>query len=252
MDARAPRALIADDEPLLAADLATRLARLWPELDIAAVVHHGPAAVEALQRLSPDIAFLDIRMPGLSGLEVAGLTQVPHLVFVTAYDQYAIAAFEQAAADYLLKPVTDERLRKTVNRLQASLQSAAPVSNMLQQVRELLDANREPERLRWIRATRGQEVHLVDVDEVLYFRADDKYTIVQTPQREYLIRTPLKELLPQLDPQRFWQIHRNSIVNIMAIASARREMTGRVTLRIKNRSETLAVSRAFTHLFKQM
>jgi DNA-binding LytR/AlgR family response regulator len=247
---RSPRALIADDEPLLAADLASRLQTLWPELDLAAVVHHGPAAVEAIARLSPDIAFLDIRMPGLSGLEVAKAARVPQLVFVTAYDQYAVSAFEAAAADYLLKPVSDERLRQTVVRLRQRLSSTAPPSDFSALLRELL--TRQKPHLQWIRASAGVDTHLVDIADVMYFQADDKYTVVQTATREYLIRTPLRELLPQLDPAAFWQIHRNTIVATRAIASARRELTGRVTLSLKGRAETLTVSRAFAHLFKQM
>lgn len=245
-----PRALIADDEPLLAADLAMRLNRLWPELDIVAVAHHGPAAADALRQLQPDIAFLDIRMPELSGLEVAAQSRVPHLVFVTAFDQYAIEAFEQSAADYLLKPVSDERLQKTVTRLQSRWQDAAPGADWLNAIREMI--TKPAERLRWIRAQVGQETHLVDIADVLYFRADDKYTVVQTVSREYLIRTPLKELLPQLDPELFWQIHRNTLVNTRAIASSHRELTGRITLTLRQRPETLTVSRAFAHLFRTM
>ncbi|MFT3734189.1 MAG: LytTR family DNA-binding domain-containing protein [Rhodocyclaceae bacterium] len=244
------RALIADDEPLLAADLATRLGQLWPELDIAAVVHHGPAAVEALNRLAPDIAFLDIRMPGLSGLEVAQQVRVPHVVFVTAYDQYAVAAFESAAADYLLKPVSDDRLAQTVTRLRDRVATAQPAADLGRLLAQVL--GQQAERLSWIRASVGDDTHLVAIDEVLYFRADDKYTVVQTAQREYLIRTPLKELLPQLDPARFWQVHRNTIVATTAIASARRELNGRVTLSLRGRPEALTVSRAFAHLFRQM
>ncbi|HSD39181.1 MAG TPA: LytTR family DNA-binding domain-containing protein [Rhodocyclaceae bacterium] len=244
------RALIADDEPLLAADLATRLATLWPELDIAAVVHNGPAAVEALARLAPDIAFLDIRMPGLSGLEVAQQARVAHLVFVTAYDQYALAAFESAAADYLLKPVSDARLAQTVERLRKRVETTQAPADLGQLLQQLL--GRQTEQIKWIRASVGNDTHLVDVDEVLYFRADEKYTVVQTAQRDYLIRTPLKELMPQLDGTRFWQVHRNTIVATNAIASARRELNGRVTLSLRGRSETLSVSRAFAHLFKQM
>jgi len=247
---RRPRALIADDEPFLAADLVSRLLRLWPELDVVAVAHHGPAALNALKQLQPDIAFLDIRMPGLTGLEVAAQARVPHLVFVTAYDQYAVAAFEQAAADYLLKPVSDERLQQTVDRLKTRWQEAAPASDWLDTVRKLLTTR--DERLHWIRATVGQDVHLVDVADVLYFRADDKYTVVQTAAREYLIRTPLKELLPQLDPEMFWQIHRNTLVNIRAIANSRRELSGRITLSLRQRQETLTVSRAYSHLFRSM
>jgi DNA-binding LytR/AlgR family response regulator len=244
------RALIADDEPLLAADLATRLAALWPELDIAAVVHHGPAAVEALTRLAPDIAFLDIRMPGLTGLEVAQQVRVPHFVFVTAYDQYAVAAFESAAADYVLKPVSDARLAQTVQRLRERVELAQPAAELGGLLQQLL--GRQPERMKWIRASVGNDTHLVDVDEVIYFRADEKYTVVQTAQRDYLIRMPLRELLPQLDGARFWQVHRNTIVATSAIASARRELNGRVTLSLRGRNETLTVSRAFAHLFKQM
>ncbi len=247
------RALIADDEPLLAADLATRLAALWPQLDIAAVVHHGPAALDALQRLSPDIAFLDIRMPGLSGIEVAQQARVPHLVFVTAYDQYAVAAFESAAVDYVLKPVSDERLAQTVERLRARVEQAQPAVDVRALLQQLINRPLgSPERLKWIRASVGSDTHLVDVDEVLYFHADDKYTLLQTATREYLIRTPLKELLPQLDPARFWQIHRNTIVATAAIACARRALNGRVSLSLHGRDETLDVSRAYAHLFRQM
>lgn len=247
---RRPRALIADDEPLLAADLAARLQLIWPELDLVAVVHNGPAALEGIVRLEPDIAFLDIRMPGLSGLEVAKATQVSQLVFVTAYDQYAVGAFEAAAADYLLKPVSDERLRQTVERLRRQLSSAQPAPDLSALLHELLA--RQTPHLQWIRASVGVETHLVDIADVIYFQADDKYTLVQTAAREYLIRTPLRELLPQLDPAAFWQVHRNTIVATRAIASARRELTGRVTLSLKGRVETLTVSRAFAHLFKQM
>jgi DNA-binding LytR/AlgR family response regulator len=252
--ARKIRALIAEDEPLLAADLATRLSRLWPELDIAAVVHHGPAALDAIARLQPDVVFLDIRMPGLSGIEVAQQVQVAHLVFVTAYDQYALAAFESAALDYLLKPVSDERLAQTVSRLQARIAQSAPPAELGALLQQLVLRAQEaaPERLKWIRASVGSDTHLVDVDEVLYFHADDKYTLLQTAAREYLIRTPLKELLPQLDPARFWQIHRNTIVATAAIACARRALNGRVSLSLRGREETLDVSRAYAHLFRQM
>lgn len=245
-----PRALIADDEPLLAADLAARLQTLWPELDLVAVVHHGLAAVEAISRLEPDVAFLDIRMPGLSGIEVANATRVANLVFVTAYDQYAVSAFEMAAADYLLKPVSDERLGAAVGRLRERLaaRQAAPDHSAL--LRELLGAR--PARLQWIRASVGNDTHMVAVSDVLYFRADDKYTVVQTATRDYLIRTPLRELLAQLDEAAFWQIHRNTIVAVAAIASARRDLAGHITLSLRGRPETLAVSRAFAQLFKQM
>ena len=245
-----PRILIADDEPLLAADLASRLHALWPELDLAAVVHHGPAAVEAISGLNPDIAFLDIRMPGLGGLEVAQATSVPHLVFVTAYDQYAVNAFDMAAVDYLLKPVSDERLARTVTRLKQRVAAREPAPDLSGLLRTLIE--QRPGRLAWIRASVGADSHLVATRDVLYFRADDKYTLVQTAEHEYLIRTPLKELLPQLDPDQFWQIHRSTIVATAAIVRARRDITGRISLHVQGRSETLPVSRAFAHLFKQM
>lgn len=245
-----PRALIADDEPLLAADLASRLQTLWPALELAAVVHHGQAAAEAIARLTPDIAFLDIRMPGLSGLEVARLGRVPQVVFVTAYDQYAVTAFEAAAVDYLLKPVSNERLGETVDRLRDRLAKPAATPDLAGLLQALL-ARQKPV-LQWIRAGVGTETHLVSVGDILYFQADDKYTVVQTAAHEYLIRTPLRELLDQLDPAAFWQIHRNTIVATAAIASAHRELTGRVTLTLRRRTETLTVSRAYAHLFKQM
>lgn len=247
MDSRV-RAVIADDEPLLAADLVTRLGRLWPQLDIAAVVHNGPAALEALQRLSPDIAFLDIRMPGLSGLDVARATEGVRMVFVTAYDQYAVQAFDEAAVDYVLKPVSDERLQRTVQRLQ----QGAGAQPDLQALLPRLLAAATSDRLRWIRASHGESVHLLDVQQVLYFQADDKYTVVMTAEREYLIRTPLRELLDQLDAQQFWQIHRSTLVNVQAISRVQRELSGRCTLHLKQRPETLTVSRAFAHLFRQM
>jgi DNA-binding LytR/AlgR family response regulator len=245
-----PRALIADDEPALAADLAVRLSRLWPELEIAAVVHQGPAAVDGLTRLQPEIAFLDIRMPGLTGLEVATKVSVPHLVFVTAHDEYAISAFDAAAADYLLKPVTDERLEETVRRLQSRLSSGASATDAEALLRRLLSPI--PPRLEFVRASVGSETHLVEVASVLYFRADERYTAVQTVNREYLIRTPLKDLLKQLSPEHFWQIHRNTIVNLRAVQSARRDFAGRLTLQLRGRTESLPVSRAFAHRFQQM
>lgn len=249
---RRPRALIADDEPALAADLATRLGRLWPELDIAAVVHHGPAAVEAMQRLAPDLAFLDIQMPGLTGLEVAERVRIPHLVFVTAHDAFAVAAFEAAAVDYLLKPVSDARLAQTVERLKARLLAGTPAVDIAALLRQWLPQAAVQARLSLIRASVGAETHLIDVGSVLFFRADDKYTAVRTAAREYLIRTPLKDLLVQLDPEQFWQIHRNSIVNIRAVASAQRDLAGRVVLHLKGCAERLPVSRAFAHRFGQM
>jgi DNA-binding LytR/AlgR family response regulator len=249
MDTLFPSALIADDEPLLANDLAARLSVLWPQLRLCGVVHDGAAAQEAMLRHDPAIVFLDIRMPGLSGIEVAQSAQGAHIVFVTAFDQYAVEAFNLAAADYLLKPISDTRLAATVTRLKNRLADQGPAPNIGALLRDLLQPG---SRLKWIRAGIGNETHLVNIDDVLYFRADDKYTVVQTLHHDYLIRTPLKDLVPQLDPQAFWQIHRNTLVATRAIANAHREQTGRVTLSLHERPETLTVSRAFAHLFKQM
>jgi DNA-binding LytR/AlgR family response regulator len=246
-------AVIADDEPRLAEYLQARLAVLWPELVIAGVAHNGPEAQALLAAEAPDIAFLDIRMPGLSGLEVARAARPDlRVVFVTAYDQYAVAAFEHAAVDYLLKPVSDERLAETVARLkERAPQAAEGVRDVLAAIEKLVPATTQ-ERLAWIRASRGSQVMLIDVDEVCYFQANDKYTSVFTADGEALIRTPLKELFEQLDPRRFWQVHRGTIVNVRHIATTSRDLTGRVTLTLKRRSEPVAVSRAYAHLFKQM
>lgn len=244
------RALIAEDEPHLADDLVRRLGRLWPELAIAAVVHDGLAARQALATLAPDVAFLDIRMPGLSGLDAARSAPPGcRVVFVTAYDAHAVAAFEQAAADYLLKPVADERLARCLERLRAPARSDAEA--LLARLQEVLPAPRA-EPLRWLRVQVGQDVRLVATAEVCYFQAADKYTTAVTRDREYLLRTPLKELAGQLDPEQFWQVHRGTLVNVGQIQAARRDVLGRVSLSLRDRPETLAVSRGHAHLFRQM
>jgi len=244
------KALIADDEPLLAEDLRRRLTRLWPELEIVAVVHDGLAAAEALAQHQPDFAFLDIRMPGQSGLEVARAAPPGcRVVFVTAYDDHAVAAFEQAAADYLLKPVSDERLARCVARLK---QTAPAPQELLAKLQTLLAAPAKPEPLRWLRIQVGQALRLVAVEEVCYFQSADKYTAVYTRDAELLLRTPLKELVVQLDPQQFWQVHRGTVVAVSQIAAARHDLLGRVTLTLRERPETLAVSRSYAQLFRQM
>lgn len=247
-----PSALIAEDEPHLAAHLRSRLNVLWPELDIRTCVNSGDEALERIEQERPDIAFLDIRMPGLSGLEVAERLTVPcRLVFVTAYDQYAIEAFEQAAIDYLLKPVSDERLAKTIARLQEAAQPND--EGALAELRRLLAAAAPaPERLRWVRAQCGNSVRLVGVDEVCYFQAADKYTLVVTADAELLIRTPIKELAEQLDPEQFWQVHRSTLVNSRQIVTARHDDLGRLSLKLRDRPEALPVSRSYAHLFRQM
>lgn len=248
-------AIIADDEPRLADYLRTRLGALWPELVVAGIAHNGPAAEALLRDESPDIAFLDIRMPGLTGLDVArragGGT---HVVFVTAHDQYAVDAFERAAVDYLLKPVSDERLAETVARLKQRI--AAPPRDDLQSalalLRRMANGAGAPERLAWIRALVGEQVRLISVDDVCYFRSNDKYTSVFTADGEALIRTPLKELGEQLDPARFWQVHRGAIVNLAHVKATARDFSGRITLSLKTRPESLGVSRAYAHRFRQM
>lgn len=261
-----PTALIAEDEPLLAQGLQTDLARLWPELRVLGLAGDGHGAVEQALALAPTVCFLDIRMPGLSGLEAAqALAEdwpegrpFPLLVFVTAYDQYALQAFEVQAVDYLVKPVTPDRLVGCVQRLRQRL--AAPPAEALQQTLGQLRALLAPgapgalqppvPRLEVIQAQVGNTVHLVPLDEVIYFEAADKYVRVITAEREHLIRMSLRELLPQLDPQRFWQVHRGTIVQARCIGTARREETGKVTLGLRGRPETLVASRLYAHLFK--
>ena len=259
-----PRALIAEDEPLLAASLKAALAAAWPELEVVAVAPNGLEALRLVEAERPDVAFLDIRMPGLNGLEIAAeladrLNEgepVPQLVFVTAYDEFALKAFELAAVDYLLKPISAERLALTVERLRKALAAAPGPSNdlasLVQKLQKVVAAdtpgNAEP--LKIIRAAVGNTVRLVPVEEVCYFQAADKYTSVVTRDAELLIRTPLKELLAQLDPARFKQIHRGTIVNFSEVAAATRDESGRLPVRLKQRKETLPVSRVFADLFR--
>jgi DNA-binding LytR/AlgR family response regulator len=256
MPAARTTAIIADDEPRLAEYLKGRLAVLWPELVIAGIASNGPDAQALLISEAPDIAFLDVRMPGLTGLDVARAADVEvQIVFVTAYDEYALAAFERAAVDYLLKPVSDERLAETVARLKARLAAHAPAPDLkatLDAIARLAPAVAGAEKLAWIRASSGQQVRLIAVEDVCYFQANDKYTSVFTADSEALIRTPLKELADQLDAQQFWQVHRGTIVNIRFVATTIRDLAGRVTLTLRSRPEKVAVSRAYAHLFKQM
>jgi DNA-binding LytR/AlgR family response regulator len=262
-----PRGLIAEDEPLLAAGLRAELATLWPQLDVAAVVGDGDSALAQALAQRPDVCFLDIRMPGLSGLETAQAlaedwpdgTAFPLLVFVTAYDQYALQAFQAQAVDYLVKPLDTPRLAACVARLQARLAQREPPADALQQAVTQLQAllggatgAATPPRLDVIQAQVGSLVHLVPVDDVIYFEAADKYLRVVTAEREHLIRLSLRELLPQLDPQRFWQVHRGTVVQARCIATARREESGKVSLVLRGRSETLTASRLYAHRFRGM
>ena len=252
-------AIIADDEPRLAAYLRDRLAAIWPELVIAGIAGNGPEAQALIADEAPDIAFLDIRMPGLTGLEVArGADCRLHVVFVTAFDEYAVDAFDRAAADYLLKPVSDARLAQTVERLRKRLAGDAPPPELraafetLARFAPSLAPGAAPQRLAWIRASVGQQVRLIPVEDVCYFQANDKYTSVFTKEGEALIRTPLRDLTQALDPDRFWQVHRGTIVNVAHVAATNRDLAGRVSLALKTRAESLAVSRAFSHRFRQM
>ena len=248
-----PTAILAEDEEILRAQLEKKLAKLWPELEILASVGDGAAALEALEDRAPDFMFLDIQMPEMTGTEVARhVAGRAHVVFVTAYDQYAIQAFETGAVDYLLKPATDERLAVTIERLKAKLATPPPdLNSVLSRLAEQIQGGKK-ERLQWIKATVGQNLRLIPVAEVLFFQSDEKYTRVVTCDGEALIRKPIRELLDELDPARFWQIHRATIVNVDHIAGVRRGLKDQAELSVKGHSQTLTVSRAFTHLFKQM
>ena len=263
-----PTALIAEDEPLLAENLRAELARLWPELQIVAMAVHGQAAVDQALALKPSICFLDIRMPGLSGLEAAAAlaedwaagpdaAPFPLLVFVTAYDQYALQAFEHAAVDYVLKPVQPDRLAQTVQRLKAALakqqKAAFGMQSAVDQLRALLGApTPAAPTLRLLQVGVGNAIVMVPVDEVLYFEAADKYVRVLTADKEHLLRISLRELLPQLDNGRFWQVHRSLIVRADAIQRATRDEAGKITLHLQGSADKLAVSRLYAHLFKSM
>jgi DNA-binding LytR/AlgR family response regulator len=271
-------ALLADDEPHLARALAAELARLWPALRVVHTARNGVEAAERIAALAPDVAFLDIQMPGLTGLEVAeGIEGRTRVVFVTAYDEYAVQAFEREAIDYVLKPVDGARLARTVQRVQRAL--AAPEGNgaetlaaegaaagradedarLLAALRRLMPGtatapgSAKGERLRWVRASAGELMHQIAVDDVLFFRADDKYTCVHTSGgAEHLIRTPIHELAAQLDPAQFVQVHRSTLVNLAHLAGTRRDEASRLFLRMKGHAAELPVSRAYVHLFKAM
>ncbi len=244
-----PRAIIAEDEPLLREELAELLGALWPQLDVVAQAGNGIDALRALEQHAPDVLFLDILMPGMTGLEVARQVNGRcHVVFLTAYDQHAIAAFEQGAVDYVLKPATAARLATTVGRLKARI--GHPAQAMDSVLHELGVPAKG--HLRWINASQGQTVRIITVEDIAYFQADSKYTRVVTPQGESLIRKPIKELLEELDPATFWQIHRSTIVNVNAIAGVVRDERGRPQVRLKRGAELLPVSDAYAFRFKQM
>ncbi len=255
-------AIIADDEPHLAEFLGARLASLWPELEIAGYAASGNEALQLIERLEPDVAFLDIRMPGLSGLEVAaGLGErACRIVFVTAFDEFAIEAFEHHAIDYLLKPVTDERLSRTVEHLKAALRERRgppALDALLAQLQQSLGTRTAGAgHMRWVRVAVGEEVRQIPVEDVLCFRAADKYTIVEVVNEQHagelLIRTGLSELLDQLDPELFWQVHRSIVVNASHVLSARRDVMGKTMISLRGRGAQLPVSRQYAHRFRHM
>lgn len=248
----APRAIIAEDEEVLREQLHEQLSALWPELTIVAEVEDGIAALRALESSSPDILFLDIQMPGMSGLEVARHAGGRcHVVFVTAYDKYAIAAFERGAVDYVMKPFSPARLATTIARLKQRIGTTpANLEGLLKRFADALNAERG--HLRWITASFGNDVKLITIEEIAYFRSDSKYTLVAIREGEALIRKSIRDLATELDPELFWQIHRSTLVNVNAVAGVHRDFKGRMHVRLRNRKETLPVSEAYMHLFKQM
>ncbi len=259
---RAPTALIADDEPMLREAFARLLTELWPELTVVAQARNGREAIAAFEQHRPDICFLDVQMPGLSGVEAAGsIGRRAHLVFVTAFEQYAIEAFARGALDYLVKPVERNRLRDTVERLKERLRTVEPppvaTDDLLRELATRLSEGKRDTRLRWLRAGIGQATRLIPVEEIDFLRADDKYTLVGwrgdgAKPGEALIRTPLKELAGQLDPEQFAQVHRSVIVNLGSVSHVARGLNETAIIHLKGRSETLPVSRAYVHLFRQM
>ena len=267
------RAVLADDERLMREQLRGRLTEVWPELEIVAEAKNGLEAVELVKEHRPDLVFLDIRMPGLTGVDaakqIAQLPEdddwlVPEIVFITAYDQYAVEAFEQGVADYVLKPAERERLVVTVARIKKRLaqrqaedaepvaSASAPLQQLLHKLSAQMNPGGKPSYLQWIQATVGQAIQMIPVEDVLFFISDEKYTRVQTAKLEALIRKPIKELVDELDPQVFWQIHRSTLVNAHAIDGVTRDFRGRQLVGVKGNTEKLEVSRSYTHLFKGM
>jgi DNA-binding LytR/AlgR family response regulator len=246
-----PTAVLAEDEEVLRGELRARLADLWPELVVVAEAENGVEAARALAEEAPDILILDIQMPGMTGLEVARLASGKcHVVFITAYERYAVAAFEQGAVDYVMKPFATSRLAETVTRLKARLRER-PAN--LDGILGLLASGREKRKfLRWVTASLGDTTSFIAVERILYFRADNKYTQVITPDREALIRRPIRDLAEAVDPEIFWQIHRSTLVNVNAIAGVTRDFRGHLHVNLKQRKETLAVSEPYVHLFRQM
>jgi DNA-binding LytR/AlgR family response regulator len=252
----APTAVVADDERLMREQIIARLKEAWPELSIVGEASNGNEAIALVQSEEPDIVFLDIRMPGMDGIQAArALAGRVHVVFVTAHDQYAISAFEHGAVDYLLKPPEAERVALTCQRLRARLkQEPDPMNDLLAQLSQRLGADglKPREYMRWVQASVGANIRMIPTSDILFFRAEDKYTRVQTERFEALIRKPIKELIDELDPDEFWQIHRSTVVRVDAVEQVSRDLRGRQIVHMKGSAEKLEVSRTFNHLFKQM
>ena len=251
-----PTAVVVDDERLMREQIVGRLKEAWPELDIVGEAGNGREAIAMVHSLEPDIVFLDINMPEMDGIKTAqALAGQAHLVFVTAYDQYAIRAFEQGAIDYILKPVEPDRVAITCKRLRERLEEKPdPVDQLLDQLSQRLgsDGLRPREYMRWVQASVGSNIRMIPTSEILFFRAEDKYTRVQTEAYEALIRTPIKDLIEALDPKEFWQIHRSTLVRVDAITQVSRNFRGKQAVHLKGSDEKLEVSRSFNHLFRQM
>jgi DNA-binding LytR/AlgR family response regulator len=248
-----PTAIIADDEELPREELRRLLADLWPALVILAECDHGDDALASIRSLKPDIAFLDIRMPGLSGLDVARAAHgCCHVVFVTAHDAHAFDAFETGAIDYLRKPVARPRLEQTCTRLRERAGQPAPdIGALMARLDQRLQAAQAP-RIRWISASTGDTIRIIPIDDVLYFQSDEKYTRVVTADDHALVRTPLRELVDGLDPEQFWQVHRNTVVRAAAIGRVRRDELGRIAISLKERAEILKASQAYAWRFRPM
>ena len=252
----APTAIVADDERLMREQIIGRLKDAWPELAIVGEASNGTEAIALVRREEPDIVFLDIRMPGMNGIEAArALAGKVHVVFVTAHDEYAVSAFEHGAVDYVLKPADPERVALTCQRLRERVKRAPdPMDDLLAQLSQRLvaDGMKPREYMRWVQASVGSNIRMIPTSDILFFRAEDKYTRVQTQRFEALIRKPIKELIDELDPNEFWQIHRATVVRVDAVEQVSRDFRGHQIVHVKGSEEKLEVSRSFNHLFKQM
>jgi DNA-binding LytR/AlgR family response regulator len=247
-------AIVADDEDLIRAGVVRHLKRLWPELAVTGQAKNGMEALDLMEQTAPDIAFLDIQMPGMTGLEVAKKSRGRcSIVFITAYDQYAVQAFDSAAVDYILKPVNPDRLAVTIARLKKQCLPLDPASQgQIQKVIQLIENRDPPDHLNLITVKTGDELQFIPVARVIFFKAEDKYTIVQTTSHEFLIKTPIRELADRLDPDRFWRVHRSAIVNVEKIQAIQRSFTNQMVIRFADTDRKIRVSRAYEHLFKAM